>query len=196
MVDAARRSLDRISSASAGRSVMRCAETVGYNGDAGPDWYGRRAMSEALETTDPTDSPVRSTTSVLLLLAALVAVPLLLLLLLLTLRGAGSDGAGANFVDTIVDDRIQAVYLASDEVFFGSITDAEGEVLVLQDAFFLRRTKASGDDKDAADGLDLVSVAQDVGGDGNLLINAREVVRIQNLAADAEIAQSIEDATK
>ncbi len=153
-------------------------------------------MSDAHETTDPIDSPVRSTTSVLLLLAGLVAVPLLVLLVLLTLRGAGSDGAGTSFADSIADGRIQAVYLASDEVFFGSITDAEGDVLVLQDAFFLRRTEAAGDEEPAAGSLDLVSVAQDVGGDGNLLINAREVVRIQNLAADAEIAQSIEDATK
>ena len=152
-------------------------------------------MSDAIETTGPTDSPVRSTTSVLLLLAGLIAVPLLLLLVIVCLRGAGSDGAGADFADTVRDDRIQAVYLASDEVFFGSITDAEGDTFILSDAFFLRRTEAAGDEEEAADSLNLVSVAQDVGGDGDLIINAREVVRIQNLTADAEIAQSIEDAT-
>lgn len=153
-------------------------------------------MSDAIETTGPTDSPVRSTTSVLLLLAGLVAVPLLVLLVIVCLRGAGSDGAGADFADSVRDDRIQAVYLASDEVFFGSVTDAEGDVFVLSDAYFLRRSEASADEKDAAGSLDLVSVAKDVGGDGDLVVNAREVVRVQNLAADAEIAQSIEDATK
>lgn len=153
-------------------------------------------MSDVIETNGPTDSPVRSTTSVLLLLAGLVAVPLLVLLVIVCLRGTGSNGAGADFADSVRDDRIQAVYLASDEVFFGSITDAEGDVFVLSDAFFLRRSGASAEDKDAADSLDLVSVAQDVGGDGDLVVNAREVVRVQNLAADAEIAQSIEDAAK
>lgn len=153
-------------------------------------------MSDALETTGPADSPVRSTSSVLLLLAGLLAVPILILLVVVTLRGGGSDGAGADFADATREDRIQAVYLASDEVFFGEITDAEGDVFVLRDAFFLRRAAAAGDDEEAADSLDLVSVAQDVGGDGNLVVNAREVVRVQNLAADAEIAQSIEDALK
>lgn len=153
-------------------------------------------MSDALETTGPADSPVRSTSSVLLLLAGLLAVPILILLVVVTLRGGGSDGAGADFADAAREDRIQAVYLASDEVFFGEITDAEGDVFVLRDAFFLRRAAAAGDDEEAADSLDLVSVAQDVGGDGNLVVNAREVVRVQNLAADAEIAQSIEDALK
>lgn len=153
-------------------------------------------MSDALETTGPADSPVRSTSSVLLLLAGLLAVPILILLVVVTLRGGGSDGAGADFADAAREDRIQAVYLASDEVFFGEITDAEGDVFVLRDAFFLRRATAAGDDEEAADSLDLVSVAQDVGGDGNLVVNAREVVRVQNLAADAEIAQSIEDALK
>ena len=156
-------------------------------------------MSDATETTGPTDSPVRSTSSVLLLLAGLVALPLVVLLVIVMLRGGtGSGGTGAEFADAIDDERIQAVYLASDEVFFGTIGDADGDVLVLRDAFFLRRTGAAAGDKDAepADSLDLVSVATDVGGDGDLLINAAEIVRIQNLAADAEIAQSVEDAIK
>jgi hypothetical protein len=153
-------------------------------------------MSDAIETTGPTDSPVRSTTSVLLLLAGLVLVPLLVLLAIICLRGGGSSGTGADFADAVNDDRIQAVYMASDEVFFGSIDDADGDVFVLHDAYFLRRTEASTDAKDAEEGLNLVSVAQDVGGDGDLVINAREVVRVQNLAADAEIAKSIKDATR
>ncbi len=154
-------------------------------------------MSDAIETTGPTDSPVRSTTSVLLFLAWLVVLPVIVLLAIVCLRGGGSGGgAGADFADAVREDRIQAVYMASDEVFFGSIEDADGDVFVLKDAFFLRRTEAPADSKDAEGSLNLVSVAQDVGGDGDLVVNANEVVRVQNLAADAEIAQSIEDAIK
>lgn len=154
-------------------------------------------MSDLTETTGPHDSPVRSTTSVLLLLAGLVVLPLVVLVAIVCLRGVGgSSGAGADFADAVRDDRIQAVYMASDEVFFGTISDADGDVFVLQDAFFLRRTEAAADAKDDEGSLKLVSVAQDVGGDGNLVINASEVIRVQNLTADADIAQSIEDATK
>lgn len=155
-------------------------------------------MSDPIETTGHTESPVRSTTSVLLLLAGLVVLPVIVLATIFCLRGGvgSSGGTGAGFADAVRDDRIQAVYMASDEVFFGTITDADGDVFVLEDAFFLRRAEAAADSKDAEGSLNLVSVAQDVGGDGNLVINAREVVRVQNLTADADIAQSIEDSIK
>lgn len=153
-------------------------------------------MSDVSETTAPAaDAPVRSTTSVLGLLAVLVAVPLLVLIAIMTFRGSGTEGAGAAFADSVDEDRIQAVYLASDEVFFGRVRDGEGGVFILEDAFFLRRTEAAeGADEEADAGLDLVSVAQDVQGAGDLVVNAAEVVRIQDLQADAEIAESIEKA--
>lgn len=157
-------------------------------------------MSDAIETTGPTDAPVRSTTSVLLLLAGLVAVPVLVLLALLVLRGGDND-ASTGVVGLVDADRIQAVYLTDDQVFFGRMRAGEGDFFVLEDAFFLRRgaaPAAGGEDAEAeaADGLELVPVSQDIGGDGDLVINAAEVVRVQDLESDAEIATSIEDATK
>ncbi len=151
-------------------------------------------MSDATETTGPTDSPVRSTPAVLLMLAGLVAIPFLVLLAVVFLRGAGSSGTGEQIADSVREDRIQAVYMANDEVFFGRIRNGEGDVFELQDAFFLRRTPEG--DKNAEESLNLVSVAQDVGGDGDLVVNANEVIRVQNLNTDAEIATSIQDATE
>ncbi len=156
-------------------------------------------MSDAIETTGPTDSPVRSTTSVLLLLAGLVAVPVLVLLALLVLRGGDND-ASTGVVGLVDGDRVQAVYLTNDLVFFGRMREGEGDFFVLEDAFFLRDTPIAAADEDEGDteagGVQLVPVSEGVGGDGDLVINAAEVVRVQDLESDAEIATSIEDATK
>ena len=154
-------------------------------------------MSDDAETPGPTDAPVRSTASVLAFLAALVILPVVALLIVFGSRsGSGSGSAGA-IVDHVDEDRVQAVYLANDEVFFGRVRAADNEFFRLEDAFFLRRVQAAADaakDEQPQAGLDLVPVSQDVGGSGDLLVNAREVVRVQDLAKDSEIASSIAEA--
>lgn len=146
-------------------------------------------------TTTPTVEPSpRATTGVLAILAALIALPLLAMLLVLLLRGGGSGG-GADLAKGVEEDRIQAVYMASEAVYFGNLEAGAGDWVELRDAFFLRASAA----RDAKDGeeagvTNLVPIQQQAGGDGTLVINSREVTLVQNLTADSPIAREIEAA--
>lgn len=139
------------------------------------------------------DAPVRSTQGVLLLLAAILVIPLVALLVAFAPRGG--SGAGEAVLESVDSDRVQAVYLTTDLVYFGLVTEAEGDFFLLKDAFFLRENQPEGADEntEAEDaGLVPVPVSQEVGGDGDLLVNANEVLRIQTLTEDSEIASAIE----
>ena len=50
------------------------------------------------------------------------------------------------------------------------------------------------DSEEKAATTDLVPIQQEVGGDGDMVVNTREVVLIQDLAKDSEIAREIEAA--
>ena len=153
-------------------------------------------MSAVDDAATPTSEPVpRSTTAVLGIVAALIALPLLALVLFMLLRGGGSANGGADLTAGVRDDRIQAVYLANDRVFFGDLEAGEGDWLELRDAFFLRAQAAEEAKEGEEPGVtSLIPVEQEVGGDGTLVVNSREVVLVQNLTADSPIAEEIEDA--
>ncbi len=135
------------------------------------------------------NAPARSTQGVLVVLGLILLVPILALIFAFRPH---SGGAGADLVDSIDTDKVQAVYLTTDLVYFGTVEDAHGDFFELDDAFYLRST--SSGDKDTKDAAQLVPVpvSDEVGGDGNLRINAREVVRIQALEKDSEIAKAID----
>ena len=83
-------------------------------------------MSDATEISGPTDSPVRSTTSIILLLAGLVALPLVVLLAIVCLRGgSGSSGTGTDFAEAVS-------YLVSDASSWitGQILNINGGLLM------------------------------------------------------------------
>jgi hypothetical protein len=150
-------------------------------------------------TTTPTtadEAAPRSTTAVLAMLGAIIALPLLALLVFLVVNGgSGSSSGGEDVAEGVRENRTQAVYLANDRVFFGDLEAGDGDWVKLHDAYFLR-AKAAEDAKDGAEAgaTNLVPVAQEVGGDGTLVVNSREIVLVQNLSADAPIAQAIDDA--
>jgi hypothetical protein len=137
------------------------------------------------------DAPVRSTQSVLLVLAAILVVPIVALLI--AFMPVGGSGAGDSVVDAVDSDRVQAVYLTNDLVYFGIVTEPSGDFFTLQDAFFLRGAEEEGNEgEDSEPRLVPVPVSQEVGGEGDLLVNANEVLRIQALAKDSEIAAAID----
>lgn len=144
--------------------------------------------------------PVRSTGAVLGVLAAIIAIPLLALAFLVL--GGSGDGAGVSLVDGLDADAVHAVYLTNDLVYFGRVADAHGAFFELEDAYFLRRSQSAapseaepeaGAETPSEGETELVPVSQEVGGTGTLLVNAHEVVRVQPLADDSEIAQTLED---
>ncbi len=147
-------------------------------------------MSSESTTADtaPADAPVRSTQGVLIVLGLILLVPVIAALVAFAPRGGA--GAGTSLVESVDTDRVQAVYLTNDIVYFGIVDDADGDFFVLRDAFFLRSQES--DDEDAAGQLVPVSVGEEVGGDGDLRINAREVLRVQALDDDSEIARAID----
>lgn len=161
-------------------------------------------MSDVSETTSTSPSadtgtdvaapPVRSTTSVLVVLGAILLVPVVALLFAFAPRGGGG-GAGAQLVKGLDDDAVHAVYLTNDNVYFGFVGDAHGDFFVLEDAFFLRSAASEGDKGDEAEPtLQTVPVSEEVGGDGNLLVNGNEVLRVQALTKDSNIAKAVEPA--
>jgi len=131
---------------------------------------------------------------VLGILGVLVVLPLLIVLLVLILRGSGGSGQADDLMDGVRTNRVQAVYLSNERLFFGNLEAIGGGWLKLSDGYFLRQSAAGGE-KDAEAGTDLVPVQQEVGGDGDIVINAAEVTLVQNLAANSQIAQQIDDAT-
>lgn len=157
-------------------------------------------MTDEPETTSAAPDPApRPVSAVLGIIAALIAVPLLILLLLLVLRGDSDTGSG-DVAGGVRDNRLQAVYMANDRVFFGDVEELSGEWFELRDAYYLRRSAAEaaaeGEGEQEATTTDLVPIQQEVGGDGDMLVNSREVVLVQDLAADSDISRKIEDALK
>lgn len=150
-------------------------------------------MSDQTSTDSPTveSAPVRSTQGVLVVIGLLLLLPMIALVFALL---PGASGSGQDVVDSVDSGKIQAVYLTNDLVYFGLVTDAHGDFFELQDAFYLRRSD-DGDtagDKDAAEPtLVPVPVSEEVDGSGNLLVNAREVLRIQPLDAKSKIAKIV-----
>lgn len=151
-------------------------------------------MSESAENASTAvESPVRSTQGVLFVLGAILLIPLVALLVAFAPRGG--SGAGEAVLESVDSDRVHAVYLTTDLVYFGLVTEAEGDFFLLKDAFFLRENQPEGANEDTEvedPGLVPVPVSQEVGGDGDLLVNANEVLRIQTLAEDSEIAKALE----
>ncbi|MCW2925170.1 MAG: hypothetical protein JWM98_2574 [Thermoleophilia bacterium] len=159
-------------------------------------------MSDATEQPSPvtTTEPraPRSGGSVLAILGALVALPLLAIVLVLLLRDSGSDGAADAAVSGVRSARIQTVELTNGRVLFGRLEASDGDWLRLRDAYFLRRSTdtASASASKSKSGTELVPIAAEQGGDGDVLINASELVSFQNLAKGSDIGGQIEDATR
>jgi len=143
-------------------------------------------------------APQRSTGAVLALLGGLVGLILFAVLAVVLIKNSGSDGSSDGIEGGIRANRIQAVYLTDGQVLFGDVEVGDGEWMKLSNGYRLRRSDTAAKEgaapKDSS--LEVVSIAGDTGGDGDRLINANEVIAIENLIADSPIAQRIEDARK
>jgi hypothetical protein len=149
-------------------------------------------MNDAPDSTIPVAAP-RDTKSVAAILGAILLLLVLGVLIAFCVKGSGGGGAAADAVDGVRSGRIQAVYLSNDSVYFGHLGERSGDWLELRDGFYLRSTTDAKDPSKAST-TEVVPVEQQAGGDGNLLINAHEVVLVQNLTADSQIAKTIDDA--
>lgn len=154
------------------------------------------AEPEPDPTVPSTAAPVtaprqpRSTRAVLGILGTIVGVVLLCVLAVYVTRVASTDGA--DVVDGVRSDRIQAVFLTNDEVYFGRVRERSGNWVEVRDAFSLRvTTPAKGAQPSATPSTQIVPVSQALGGDGNLLVNGSEIRLIQNLETSSPIAKRV-----
>jgi hypothetical protein len=156
-------------------------------------------MSDSNETT-PASAPVRSTRAVLGLLGALLGIIVLIVVLVLITTvdfGDGGSGGGADLVDGVNHDRFQAVSLTSGLTYFGKLAEADGDWVVLKDAYYLRnassgeastKTPSANDTK-----YEVVPFADQVGGTGDMRINAREIQVVQDLKSTSPIVSHLKD---
>ena len=95
------------------------------------------------------------------------------------------------FDGSIDQDRFQAVFLENDRVYFGHLEEAGDDFYLLTDAFFIEETP--GQTEDAAPVREVVSIVEEFHDpDDEVLIAVEDVVLIQNLRADSEVAEAIE----
>lgn len=120
--------------------------------------------------------------------AAVTAIVLVLVVVLawLAITAVIPDDPFAGVVD---DSRIQAVVLSNDSVFFGRLRVASAEFFELRDAHFLQQS-VEGETVDRA----AVPLTEQVHGpEDRMLIRRDEVIAIENLSPESDIAQQIED---
>jgi hypothetical protein len=110
----------------------------------------------------------------------------------MTLVGDDADdaGGGDQFAGAIDEARYQAVILSNDKVYFGKIEEVSDEFYRLDDAFFLRETRASAE---AEPERALLPINREIHAPENsMLIRKDEVVLVENLADDSPIQTEIE----
>jgi hypothetical protein len=155
-------------------------------------------MSDApITPVETTAREPRSAGAVFSIVGAIIAIPLLVVLVILLLHGTkGASRGGGDLLDGVRSNRIQSVDLSNGRLYYGRLREGQGDWVVLTDAYFIRRA-APAAGKDASSGTpELVKLQDEQGGDGDLSINTREIVSVQDLKADSQIGSKIEDATK
>jgi hypothetical protein len=155
-------------------------------------------MSDAPRTPVETSTrEPRSAGAVFTIVGAIIAIPLLVVLAMVLMLGThGTATGGSDLLDGVRSNRIQSVDLTNGRLYYGRLREGQGDWVVLKDAYFIRRA-APAAGKDASTGApELVKLQDEQGGDGDLSINTREIVSVQDLAAASDIGSKIEDATK
>ena len=101
------------------------------------------------------------------------------------------DAAGADqFAGAIDEARYQAVILSNDKVYFGQIEAVSDEFYRLDNAFFLRETRASAE---AEPERALLPINREIHAPENsMLIRKDEVVLVENLDEESPIQTEIE----
>lgn len=122
--------------------------------------------------------------------AVLAALVLGLLLGGFAMTLLSEEDDGDTFGGVIDASRYQAVILSNDKVYFGRIDDVSDDFYELDEAFFLRETRAS---EEAEPERALLPVNREIHApDNTMLIRKDEVVLVENLAEDSPILTEIE----
>ena len=91
----------------------------------------------------------------------------------------------------IMNDRYQAVYLTSGQIYFGKLQNTSGDFLTLKTPYTAQQ-KANGDSTTQTE-TSLIKVTQQVyGPDDSIALRIDQVQFWQNLRPDSKIVQTIE----
>ena len=98
----------------------------------------------------------------------------------------------------IDNDKYQAVFLSSGQVYFGKLDSLGGEYSRLTDVFYIQATESEldaqnpQDGEDAATDLQLIKLGNEVHGpEDEMLINDDQILFVENLKADGKVSDSI-----
>jgi len=95
--------------------------------------------------------------------------------------------------------KYQAVFLTNGQVYFGKVTDANQETLVLEDIYYLRSSKnlqtsdnAAGAGTPEADNFSLVKLGNEIHGpEDKMSINLSQVLFVEDLKTDSKVVEAI-----
>ena len=127
---------------------------------------------------------------------------LVVALLVLTVFNGLFGGSAKNFgrlSDWADFSKYQAVFLANGQVYFGKVTDANNQTLVLEDIYYLRSAKSlqSSDLKSATstsetDNFSLVKLGNELHGpEDKMSINLSQVLFVEDLKYDSKVVEAI-----
>ena len=102
------------------------------------------------------------------------------------------------FASPISQDKYQAVFLASGQVYFGKLDSLNGQYSRLTDVFYIQATEAEenaqnpqNSDVNTTD-LQLIKLGNEVHGpEDEMLINRDQILFVENLKTDGRVSDSI-----
>jgi len=129
-------------------------------------------------------------------------IALVLALLILTVFNGMFSGSTKNFgrlSDWADFSRYQAVFLSNGQVYFGKVTDANTQTLVLENIYYLRSAGnlQISEDKNstttpATDNFSLVKLGNELHGpEDKMSINLSQVLFVEDLKPDSKVVEAI-----
>lgn len=129
-----------------------------------------------------------------------VVIILVTALLLLAIFNVVFSGSSKNFgrLSAWADfTKYQAVFLTNGQVYFGKVTDANQQTLVLEDIYYLRssedlQTPDNSAAQAEADNFSLVKLGKEIHGpEDRMSINLSQVLFTEDLKADSKVVEAI-----
>src|SRR3989338_3379376 len=130
-------------------------------------------------------------------LAVILVAALLVLMVFNGLLSGGTKNFG-RLSDWADFSRYQAVFLANGQVYFGKVTDANSQTLVLENIYYLRSTAGlqtsseTGGAPEQSDNFSLVKLGGEIHGpEDRMNINLSQVLFVEDLKYDSKVVEAI-----
>ncbi len=108
--------------------------------------------------------------------------------------GAFSNGSSTSTMNLVKSDQYQAVFLSNGQVYFGQITGASKDTMILEDIFYLQVDQQLQPDTEQATDpqVSLAKLGNELHGpEDQMFISMQDVVFWENLRDDGDVVQAI-----